>query len=487
MRTGRIAKTATVFTIASAAVLFGTPAMAEPSPDPTSTPTSNTPLVNDVDRARESLDYLMNKYGVTQDEAMRRLRLQERSPEIIKKVRDQVGDELLDFHIDQANGGKLVFLTSKPDAGAKALASVSTDAAEARFVQSKHTAKQLEAARLATEKKLAGKADVTVFADKRTETINVKYSGTNAQVAVEVRTLAGNVAGEAVQVNVDTSGPAPAGEQKACYLLSCDPPARGGIRMHVRRDGGDFGSCTVGYNVRGSNGWAYVLTAGHCVADTTRRQYTYHNGLPFTWEKAADGQDEHNANAPADTRYYSNAPSGNFYDWALLPYQTDGINWSGYWLRGQHNLVASSCTTSPSPCYSGNPYAILATQSWWDMSAGTIVCATGTGTGTVYSENVGYQYGTRCGEIASVFMLNYVGDGGGRGIKVNICSRKGDSGGPLFSQLQGKAYGILSGGPAGNGSCVANEYSVYASVEQVLSNAQTKTGLTFNVINTSNG
>lgn len=485
MNTNRIAGAAALLALASTAVFIGSPAMAEPSPEPTTAP----PPVSDVERARESLDYLMNKYRVSQGEAMRRLKLQERSSDIIKKVRDQVGDELFDVYIDQANDGKLTFLTSRPDDGAKALTALSADVAETRFVQSKHTAKQLEAARLATEKKLAGKKDVVVYTDKRTETVAVRYSGVDAKAAADVRSSAGTVAGEAVQVTVDTSGPAPAGEQKICTLLSCDPPARGGIRMHIRRDIGTFGSCTVGYNVRGSNNWGYVLTAGHCVEKAgAGRNYAYHNGLPFAWEKAANGNDNDPSAAP-DLRYYNNDPNGNFYDWAILPFQTDGMNWSGYWLRGQHNLVASSCTSpSNSPCYNGNPYAILGVQSWWDMAGGTIVCGTGTGTGTVYpKEDTGYSYGTKCGEIKSVFMLNYYGDGGGRGIKVDICTRPGDSGGPLFSQLQGKAYGILSGGPPGTGPCVANEYSVYASVEQVLAHAKTKTGLTFNVITTSNG
>ncbi len=47
--------------------------------------------------------------------------------------------------------------------------------------------------------------------------------------------------------------------------------------------------------------------------------------------------------------------------------------------------------------------------------------------------------GTRCGEVTST----------NGGFVTNICSRKGDSGGPLFSEATGYAYGILNDGTAG--------------------------------------
>lgn len=468
----------------------GVPAQADPRPGPTTGPPPNTPPASDAVRARESIDYLMTTYHISQDEALRRLRLQARAAGIVDRVRGAVGDELLDFYLDQRSGGRLTFLTSKPEAAAKSLGLVSTDLGETRFVRSKHTAAQLAQARAEVAKKVAGKPAVQVWTDTATETVKVRYLGTDRKVAAQVRSSAGKVAKGNVAVAVDTPGP-PKGVQRACALLDCDTPIRGGVRMHVRRDNGTWGSCTVGFTIRGSNGWSYLMTAGHCVTvPGPKRQYMFHNGLPLVWEKAADGYDEHDPNAPADDRYFINQPTGLFRDYALVPFQTDGMNWSGYWLnnRGAHNLVASSCVSPSNNACSGNTYAMQGVYRWQDMGRYFVVCATGTGTGVIYSQDVGYRYGTHCGEINSTMMTNYSGAGvDGHGIQVNICSRDGDSGGPLFSQIDSTAYGILSGGPPGSGACGTGEYSVYSPVELDLIHAQSRTGITFHVITTANG
>jgi streptogrisin C len=497
--------------VGAAAMLFATltfasPALAEPSPDPTTGPPPNTPAVSDVDKARESLDYLMNTYKITQDEALRRLRLQARASGIVGKVRGSVGDELIDFWMDQDNGGKLTFLTSKPDVASKSIAALSPDLTETRFVQSKHTAAQLKAAQAAAEKLMAGRKDVKVELDASTETIRVRYSGTDKSLATQVRTAAGKTVGDGVEVAVDTSGPEDQGVQHSCSLLSCDTPMRGGVRMHFHRDPndprGDWGSCTTGFNIRSNTGWSFILTAGHCVQLAgPRRNYAYHNGLPLVWEKASPGYSDNDPNAPSDHAYWNNNPGTNFTDWALMPYQTDGMNWSGYWLnQAAHNLVASSCTsTSQNTCNGSTTYAMQGVYPWSAIGTGWVVCATGTGTKVIYpDEDTGYSYGTRCGTVQRKNQNGYCQScygSNGQGIKVNICGRDGDSGGPLFSQLDSMAYGILSGGLTKHGPCTtaADDYSVYSSVEIDLANAahnvtqETGVTTTFWVIDTATG
>ncbi|WP_143162965.1 S1 family peptidase [Couchioplanes caeruleus] len=465
--------------------------------DPITVPAPEATPVSDVQRARESIDYLMATYQVSQDEALRRLRLQERADDLVDAVRASVGEELLDFRIDQKDGGKFVFLTSKPDIASRALASVGGGSADAEVVRSKHSAAELEAARSAVAKRLSDKPAVEVWTDPATETIRVRYSGTDRRTASQVRTSAGRVAGDDdVVVAVDTSGPPPRGEQKFCDSpLSCGQGAAGGMRMHIRRDDGTWGSCTAGFNVRGSNGWVYLLTAGHCVEGKhkKKRQYAYHAGLPLVWEKARDGFDEHDPTAPTDSRYFKNDPGGNFLDYALLPYQTDGMNWSSYWSNGRtaHNHVVSQCVNPfADGCVGGNFGITDVVRDWESVPVGAVLCATGTGTGVLYPENVGYTHGTRCGIVQNKTMNDYSNEGGGRGIKVDICGRPGDSGGPLFSQLRGRAYGILSGGPPESGPCRTNgppEYGVYSLVTDALADLKERTDITFNIITTVNG
>jgi len=494
MRTGFLSRTAAVTTVAVAVttVLAGSSALAEPSPEPTTGPPPNSVTVSDVERARESIDYLMTTYGVSQNEALRRLRLQARAAGIIAKVRGAVGDDLLSFSIDQKTDGKLTFLTAQADVAGKAIAPA--DFTETKFVKSRFTAKQHKEALAAVQQRMASRSGVETYTDFDTETIIVRYPTTEAAVATQVRGLAGRSSTHGVPVSVETPAPPPPGQQKACALLSCDTPIRGGVRLHIRKDNGDFGSCTAGFNVRGSNGWKYILTAGHCVlgVDKGGRQYAFHNGLPVVWEKAADGYDANNPSSPPDVNYSINQPSGWFNDWALLPFQTNGHDWLGYWQRptAPHNLVASSCISpSNQPC-SGNTYAIQGVYRWDDIGSNFVVCATGTGTSVVYPDtNTGYSYGTRCGVITTKYMDNYyfANTSTGKGILVNICGRDGDSGGPLFSQIDSTAYGILSGGPPTSGACSTSEGSVYSSVEFDLINARDRTGFTYNVITTSNG
>jgi streptogrisin C len=63
--------------------------------------------------------------------------------------------------------------------------------------------------------------------------------------------------------------------------------------------------------------------------------------------------------------------------------------------------------------------------------------------------------------------------------------RDGDSGGPLFSEIDSKAYGILTDGSTVSGACPSNppgtEYSRYTPISNVFSMAHQQTGYYFNV------
>lgn len=112
---------------------------------------------------------------------------------------------------------------------------------------------------------------------------------------------------------------------------------------------------------------------------------------------------------------------------------------------------------------------------WSAIQTGWVVCATGAAytpkAGEKYVDSgagAGYLPGTRCGEI--------IGKTSG-GIDVRICARPGDSGGPLFTETDGKALGILSHGDPGQGACTnPNERNSYAPVSTILDRANARTG-----------
>jgi streptogrisin C len=165
------------------------------------------------------------------------------------------------------------------------------------------------------------------------------------------------------------------------------------------------------------------------------------------------------------------------YDYSIEPYRTDtGVNEYDYW-SGPYakNEVVSWCWYGSSPwqgCQDGT-YAIKGYYSQDEAVAGWIVCGTGTGDNdpnSGYVSNGDQLPGTRCGEIQDKGMS--------AGLRTNICSREGDSGGPLFSEIDGMAYGILHGGTEGAGPCPPTpnkEWSDYSPIDFILSHVRAQT------------
>jgi streptogrisin C len=465
-----------------------------PSSDAADPPTSPSPETVRRD-AQESIQYLMSQYGIDEIEAIRRLLLQAKASELASLVQRELGDELFQVWLDQDNGGKLTFVSSDPDRVSNILRG-SVSETEIRIARSAFTSQQLKAAESEVRSRLGSRAKVYVGINREKQAIAVHYEGDDAQTAESVKRLAGERAGNNVPITTSHGTPKiKPGEQKACpSLFACDPPIRGGVRLHVRRDNGTWGSCTTGFNIRGSNGAAYVLTAGHCASlPGPKRQFMYHNGLPALIEVNASGSFT-DPNAPADDRFWANSPPNN--DWALLPFQVTGATaWHNYWFtrRVNRNMVQASCVTPSARSCSNGTTSINGFYSWDSLQHGWVVCATGTGNRDVYpTENTGYTPGTRCGTIATKYMNSYTTENTlfGKGIKVNICTRPGDSGGPLFNQVDRKAYGILSGGPEKAGACNLSDsmdYGVYTPISVILTNATVDTGVTMSLITTSTG
>ncbi len=121
-------------------------------------------------------------------------------------------------------------------------------------------------------------------------------------------------------------------------------------------------------------------------------------------------------------------------------------------------------------CQTGS-YAVKGAYDYSQIAPGWVACGTGSGDDSEvgYTVNTDVLPGTRCGEIT----------GKNGGLVSNICSRPGDSGGPLFSEIDGMAYGILHGGYDGNGPCptspAGTEWSDYSPMSRIVAHVNQQT------------
>ncbi|MEH0845770.1 S1 family peptidase, partial [Micromonospora sp. CPCC 205711] len=421
--------------------------------------------------APASVSYLSDRYRVPQDEAARRLALQELSAPLADTLAARFPTQYAGMWLDQAGGGVLTIAATSPDPVAQAVAGV-PDAAHVKVVPVRHSLRELTAA--AT--RLAGTLNVTAGTDVVVD-----------EKANEVVVLTGDVlaAGDARLADALAAAGVPARAQARLAASSipkaCDPrycpqaPMRGGIRLDVPRDDGTVGGCTTGFNVRSTSGRYYVLTAGHCVVGGR------HQHVDQTWHQYLGPK------VPVGVESTSPVLAENAFpnDYAVLPYSDGALNhWA--WPRqaggDAQSLVTYWCVTDNPACATKGSHdvAITGYTAYSAVQAGWIVCATGSAytpkAGETYVDSgagLGYVPGTRCGEVT--------GKASG-GIDVRICARPGDSGGPLFTESDGRALGILHGGDPGDGACTnAAEQNIYTPVSTILSRVNSRTGLGFQI------
>ena len=435
-----------------------------------------------MSKVADSVAYLRHTYGVSQAEALRRLELQRQAGELAPRLQRQLPGVINEVWLDQAGGGNLVIATTKAAQVKAALGSARHDS-HIKVKPVRWSVPELEAAAAAlaptAKRQKASIAGIRI--DARNGAVVVFYRGARTgpgyAAAKALRAGAGSLTGE---IRIEAAPKhVPAKLKSACTVFMCDTPIRGGVRLDVKRDDRSWGGCTVGFNIRDSRNWAYILTAGHCVLGSDKAGVTdvYHNALPLAGEMYGDG------------RFARNDPIK--FDYAALPFRSFGnTNWWEYWLTKRRfiNLVHSECIPTNYQCGSGE-FVVSGWRNWSDVQLGQVYCATGSGAADVYSWNQGYTPGTRCGQVQSKTYYSQERDSywweSGRGIRLNICSRDGDSGGPLFDQTTGQGIGILSGGNDGDEDCYSGEpveYSVYAPLSEIFADLQTRTGYSFRLI-----
>jgi streptogrisin C len=471
----------------------------------------------DPNAVKESMQYLIDTYGVSKKEALRRLELQNDAQKLEKLLTAKRPGSYGGMRMDQANGGRLVLSMTSPADAQPFIRSMPDKAhVETRVVP--HSLRQLEQVRKGVSQQVGEDADAVYLTSIDEEKNSVvlwerdwvaqskangtwaEESGTRAPMvaapatykkAVAVERANANAAVNAVPALARTAGVAapvaverrvlprpkqnytPYVDWAYCHPLYCKSTyggMRGGLRLNIQRDNGSWGGCTSGFNVRsyGGNyaGWGWVLTAGHCVVGKTNATKVHHNGYNILNPHGVAGG------------YYMER-NAYPYDFALLSY-VDGTQ-STSWLENQtyRNKVMKYCrnggmdSDSDTPCgaqASLDTEYISGFHSLSEIKGGWVVCASGAGSNPAnYPESYdsgagsGYLVGTRCGKVLSTDV----------GINTDLCARAGDSGGPLFSQLDHTAYGILEGNQQNrSGACYAGEKNNYSPISKIYEQLQ---------------
>jgi streptogrisin C len=467
--------TAVVALAVSSVVVWDT-AQADPG---TPVRIAGTPSV-DPNRVGASIAYLRSQYGVSEKEAVRRLALQIEAEQIDDQLRKNEPDSYGGMWLDQSSGVLRIAMTN-PGAVRSAVAKL-PDAAHISVKQVGRSLKQLDAV-AASVSAQTGPIDAQVAVDVTTNQVAVYQAagaaaaGKSARTTDALDTAQKNVAkpdhriaaivaahpGAVLrqlvigQAKSATLAAAPA----SCDPVTCPPPLRAGSRLVIKRttantdsdnESTTYGECTLGFVVYDvARRQYYALTAGHCVAGPDKK------GI----NRAYDSNLREIGPEVPDYMHGSDAGSSTYpTDYALIAIP-DYAHWFG---ADPKNQIDVFCTTvQPTGCTDAS-IAVIGVRSY-PNGVGAVVCATGSGA----DDNYGYKSsqldpGTRCGEITNT----------NGGYVANICSRKGDSGGPLFSQATGRAYGILNDGTAGTDVCKSGEWSQYSPVSLILSkiNAQ---------------
>ncbi|MEV4843116.1 trypsin-like peptidase domain-containing protein [Micromonospora matsumotoense] len=438
---------------------------------PRPAPVVTRPATQVAQAAPASVSYLSDRYRVAPGEAARRLALQELSAPLADTLAARFPGSYAGMWLDQAGGGVLTIAATDPAPVTEAVAGL-PDARHVTVVPVRHSRRDLDAAAA----RLAGTLGVTagrdVLVDERANEVLVL---TGDAVPADDARLAGTLGAAGVPVR------ARARLDDSAIPKACDPrycakaPMRGGIRLDVPRDDGTVGGCTTGFNVRAKSGQYYVLTAGHCVVGGRHQRVddTWHQ---FLGPKVPVGLESTNP-VLAENAFPN--------DYAVLPYAKGATTRWAYPRRTVGNapsLVNYWCVADNPACASkgSRDVPITGVTPYGAVQAGWVVCATG----SAYTPKAGEQYvdsgagagylpGTRCGEV--------IGKASG-GIDVRVCARPGDSGGPLFTESDGRALGILNNGDPGEGPCTnPDEKNTYAPVSVILDRVNGRTGLGFQI------
>lgn len=375
--------------------------------------------------------YYMTHYGVSNDVADQRLRIQDAAQSVLDGVIHDLGVGWAGAWFDPNDGGRLKIavagLGSPPSgpsvsAAQALLASKGVDA-YADFVSAPSSWVDLKSAQAAIDSQLsdlvrAGKISTGLQPRDNAVVINTADDLTAAQSA-EIKSVTVPVKIIVSPSNVTNVMPADqsctmqAGQSSTSELF-CDPPLRGGVLMAST----DATACTAGFHVRSvTDQKDYILTAGHCVWETAST----------TWQtRFADGT-LHDIGVGHNYVAYTGGDSPAPGDYGVI-----GVDNPSGW-----DLTSTSTVVWVGPSATGGTTQNSLYPIYQDgtSSVGLVVCMTS----GVLIPQTGYH--TDCGEVQA---LNQTfGDVTGLA-KTNLCGRGGSSGSPVYKNDTG--YGIIVSG-----------------------------------------
>jgi streptogrisin C len=449
-----------------------------------------------IDRAQVSgsVAYLRGAYGISEQEALRRLRLQQTAQTLERTLVANTPKSYGGLWIDQQHGGTLVVATTSPTEAAAYVGNL-PDRSHISVTRVGRSLAELRSSRDRLAVAL-GDGPGSVWlprVDERSNQVVVWRRDWLAAASPQALT----VQSAKVQRSVAAEGGTAVVKQLArpnplftpnvdvgyCHPLYCSGygPMLGGIRLDIQRDDGTWGGCTSGFNVRAQGGSfadvPFVLTGGHCVVGG-RHQHAdvaYHNGTPLLNEE-------------------SGLELNDFpYDFALMSWIDPATRQTWLDNSSTRNTVLAFCrnggldTDWDTPCDDGN-IPMTGTQSFGDVHSGYIVCASGAGAGDItYPDSwdsgsgAGYRPGARCGRVTTTDVA----------INTDICARAGDSGGPLFSEIDNVGLGILEGNTQDrSGPCQLGEENNYVALSTIfdyVNSLPAASGSTFGLITTGTG
>jgi Concanavalin A-like lectin/glucanases superfamily len=245
---------------------------------------------------------------------------------------------------------------------------------------------------------------VQTFLDPRSNSVVVRQaSGADESDIATIQRVVRDHASVNVDVrkrNAARLGSAP----RACEFTPsiCDQPLRGAMGMWPSGTEGlipDFATCSVGFKALGSAGNRYVLTAGHCAEITNWQSYDLNHKSRFI------GSVEQYVQAPTSD-YAKIKANGSYWDTSPWPTKV------AYWGVDQERPIY----------YEGYSYL------------GEYVC------------HAGANSGSSCASVTALDMTSPQPEGPiyHRTEFGQICSKGGDSGGPVFTATGNMALGLFT-------------------------------------------
>ena len=357
------------------------------------------------------------QHGVTEQEARRRLDVQDRAAGLPSDLRSILGDAYGGVWFASDDRGRIkvgVAEFDSPSTGARVEEAREALAERgvldnADFVAVRSSMSDLESAQRALGRRLWGLQVAGRIRSGIDPSLNAIDLETSENLSRRDRAQVDSAAADArVSVRLRGSGKASlVATPEACNLPYCDRPLRGGVRIFATNQ------CTAGFMTRSRVGTQpYVMTAGHCVADDAGTWYT----------------------READTTAHA---IGTRHNWTFPGEADVGIvklSSTSYWLTstspGPYVIVDASPDTTTDASYT------ITNEGF--SSKGLFICRT---SGFSFTGNEEY---TRCGTVTHLNVTVTYPDGPVAHLgETDMCGVSGSSGGPYYKTHL--AYGIHSG------------------------------------------